>query len=154
MATVPDRHPFGITVVGYTGGPVGLGVTRSGEAGVVGLGSEEVTVAGEVQDTAATDSSTQTTASRAPVPPSGPMGAIVDGGDGGPPGVDLRARYDIGQLTPMIPGPTPRRRLTLLPDRPDGRGGHLAQPSAQRGARRAVGLRLHDPQARARQRLA
>src|ERR1700746_2953676 len=76
MATGADRHPFGITGVGYTGGPVGLGVTRSGEAGVVGLGSEEVTDADEVQDAAAADSSTQTTASRAPVPPSGPMGAI------------------------------------------------------------------------------
>jgi hypothetical protein len=57
MATVPDRHPFGIAVVGYTGGPVALQITRSGEASVVGFGSE-VTGVGEVQDTAATDSRT------------------------------------------------------------------------------------------------
>lgn len=72
MATVPDRHPFGIAVVGYTGGPVGLLVMRSGEAIGVGLGSEATGV-GEVQDTAATDSSTQTAASRVPVAPGGPI---------------------------------------------------------------------------------
>jgi hypothetical protein len=72
MATVPDRQPFGTGVVGYTAGPVGLPVTRTAEAAVVGLGSEPVDV-GEVQDTAATDSSPHTAASRAPVPPSGPI---------------------------------------------------------------------------------
>src|SRR5260221_526331 len=57
MATVPDRQPFGTSVVGYTAGPVGLLVTRSGEAAGDGLGSEPTGV-GEPQDTAATDSST------------------------------------------------------------------------------------------------
>jgi len=72
MATVPDRQPFGTGVVGYTAGPAGLLVTRTGEAAVVRLGSELV-AAGEVQATAATDSNPHTAASRAPVPPSGPI---------------------------------------------------------------------------------
>jgi hypothetical protein len=41
-------------------------------------------------------------------------------------------------------------RVAVLKDRPDGRGRRLAQAGAQPGAGRAVGLRLHDPQARTR----
>lgn len=89
MATVPDRQPFGIGVVGYTGGPVGL-LLRTGVTAAVGLagistlcerGTEPCPPdpggddpgAGEAQDTVATDSSTHTVASRAAAPLSGPI---------------------------------------------------------------------------------
>src|SRR5579859_3435934 len=42
----------------------------------------------------------------------------------------------------------------LLLHPPDGLGGRGAEPGPKRGSGRAVGLRLHDPQARTRQRLA
>lgn len=67
MATVPDRQPFGIDVVGYAPASVGLRVTRAGVASVVGLGREtEPAGADEVQETAATDSNAHAAASRAP----------------------------------------------------------------------------------------